>query len=214
MGQRGQTQQLILNAIDASAYIITGDLFDPLQKIAQQKTGINLVTITGVRSRSSSLTCERSTKYENKDDGTREQITDVVCIPYFYLDARAIVSVAESDQPMPPAKRDAAAESSMISRASQTNIAPPAIGEIYGTITACNFKASVKTIEVRNRDSQSPMKSITLLITSDTRVVKRIGKSEPAGISPDTLNAGQHVTVIYSLSEERTNALFITVTKE
>jgi hypothetical protein len=212
--QRGQGNWLILHATDAAAYLIQGDLADQLQQIAQKKAGINLVTVTGMLNGASSVSCERTNTPVTTKEGATKLQTEVQCVRYHHLVARAIVSVAESNTPMPPLRRDAAAESKMLSRAAGPALTPPDIGEIYGTITDCNFKSAVTTIDIQNIDAKSPIRSMTVLITSDTRIAKRIGTAKPVEVSPDRLKAGQRVTVVYSRNDIRANAMFITITKE
>jgi hypothetical protein len=214
MQQRGKDNDLILHSTDGTAYLIKGDLTDQLQQIAQKKADVNLVTITGIARGSSSVSCKRTNAVTNMPDGSKAIQTEVRCIRYLHLDARSVVSVAESTRPLPPLKRDSAAESKMLSRAARPDLAPPDIGEIYGTITACNFKSAVTTIDVLNIDKKSPLRSITVLITADTKIAKRIGSAKPADITPDRLKPGQRVTVVYSKNDIRADAMFITVTKE
>jgi hypothetical protein len=212
--QRGKSDRLILHATDAAAYLIQGDLAGQLRHIAQKKPGINLVTVTGIAAGNSSLSCDRTNTPAITPAAVKELRTEIRCFRYMHLDVRAILSVAESAQPMPPMQRDAAAEAKMASGASGQNPAPPDIGEIYGTITDCNFRAAVKTIDIQNSDAESPLRSITVLITAETKIVRRIGAAEPQSLTPDSLQTGQRVTVVYSKNDIRTNAMFITVTKE
>jgi len=210
--KKGKNTRLILSATDAAAYLITGELTGTLEKIAREQAKDNLVTVTGNKSRSASLRCTRTNRFEDNENGSKGVVTEAVCVKYHDLDVRQIVSVARSGEPMPAPKRDAAAEAAMIARSGPPKVSPPDIGEIYGTITERNFKGSVKTIQVRNRDDQSPLRTMTLLITADTQTVKRLGEDKPFGIAPETLKPGQQVTVIYSRNDVRANALFITVT--
>lgn len=214
--QRGTTPLLILHGTDAAAYLIQGGLAGQLRHIAQKKPEINLVTVTGIAGGTSSVTCNRTSTPVTTKTGVKEFQTEVRCIRYMHLDVRAIVSVAEAAAPMPPLRRDEAAESKM--RSSGTPVVqiprPPMIGVIYGTITACNLRSAIQTIDIQNIDPNNALKSVTVLVTDATRIAKRIGSAEPVVLAPESLQVGQRVTVSYSRSELRTNAMFITVTKE
>ncbi|MFA6384811.1 MAG: hypothetical protein WCY10_05515 [Candidatus Omnitrophota bacterium] len=212
--QSGQNGNLVLHATDGTAYLIESGLTDRLRDIAQKKAGTNLITITGIANGASSLTCERTTAPFATPQGTTALKTEIKCIRYLCFKALAIVSAAESSKPMPPLKRDAAEELKMAARAAPRPPRPPDIGEISGTITACNLRSAINTVTIKNIDKKSPLKSLTVLVTEATRIFKRIRTGEPITLSPEELRTGQHVTVSYAKDELHANAMFITITKE
>jgi hypothetical protein len=92
------------------------------------------------------------------------------------------------------------------------------MGEIYGKISALNFKSPIKTIKVENVNKNNGLKDLTLVITNETRVYKNLtGKTpekEPMLLTDTALMVGQGVTVVYLRDEVKSRALFITITKE
>jgi hypothetical protein len=71
-----------------------------------------------------------------------------------------------------------------------------------------------KTFEIQALDKTSSIKTLTVIITASTRIVKHIKDTEPSPLLPENLQIGQRVTVVYTRNEIRTEALFITVTKD
>jgi hypothetical protein len=212
--QHGQDEWVTLQSFDAKGYILTGTLLGPLKKIAQEKPAFNLVTISGVLTGKNTVSCERKrTLNASGTDESRLQ-EEAIWVQYYFFEANHILSVAESTEPLPPLTRDAAREKQMLARHPVPKATPAITGEIYGTITTCNFRSPVKTIAVKNRERNSPIASLTILISADTKIVKNIGTNQPVVLPPDSLKAGQRVTVVYATNDIRTEALYITITGE
>ncbi len=213
--KQGTDEWIVLHGRDAKAYLITGPLREELHKIALEKNGHALVSLQGTLTGEHTASCEHTSTIASGDEGEKIRTTDIRCIKYSYYEAFSIVSVEESDEQLPPLQRDAQIESAT----ARYGNAPPAafsevMGEIYGVIKACNTRAAVKTLEIANADAQSPLRSLTVILTSETRITKRIGGADPAPLLPQNLRPGQRVTVVYSRNEFRSKALYITVIRE
>ena len=212
--QHGQDEWVTLHGTDGKGYVLTGDLLAPLKKITQEKPAFNLVTVTGVLSTKNTISCERKRNLTASSNNQQQLQEDVICVRYYYFEPRQILSVAESTTPLPPLARDSMRETQMLAHQPAPSPTPAITGEIYGTITESNFRSPIKNIVVKNREQNSLIPSLTIIITADTRVVKNIGTTQPVSLPADSLTPGQHVTVMYSTNEIRTEALYITITKE
>jgi hypothetical protein len=211
-------KKFILYGNDGQMYSIqTGD-FGMVKETLQKFGDKNMVSIEAVPEGKTDTSCTQTRQPIYNKDGQKEFKTDVACIPYQRLLAANIISSAASEQAMPEPKRDIKAEQKLIDSIknpfNNQHIAPPIIGELYGKISSINLRASVKTITVQNRDAASSIKSLTFAITGNTRVVINSGIEQPRPLNLERLRAGQSVTVSYSQDEQKTLALYITVTKE
>ena len=210
-----QEERLILHAKNAETYLITGKLVPELKKKLAEIGENNLVFVTGNQDGRSNVSCERTNKYETDTKGKQELKIDVRCIRYYHFEATQIIFAKKSMAGIPEPKRDLEEERRMLkSNPDPQGIIPPITGEIYGKITAVNFNAPIKTIEVANRDRNDPLKAVTLIVSLDTRIAKNIGEKELMALGVNALKTGQDITVVYSRTEFKTEALFITITKE
>jgi hypothetical protein len=210
--QHGQEEWLVLHAKDAKTYLVKGDLKEELRNKLLELGTDNLVSVTGNQDARSNVSCEQSYQYESKEKGKQELKVSTKCIRYYNLEVTQVIFAKKSDQDLPPPQRDIAEERRLTKGLGQQPLLSPIIGEIYGKITAVNLRSPIKTLEVTNLDKNSPLKNITLVVSPDTRIAKKIGQEEPMGLRPDALKVGQKVTVVYSKGELKTEALFITIT--
>ncbi len=212
--KHGQEEWLVLHSRDAKTYLISGNFSDKL-KDTLLKLGENNLVFTWARLNGEYRTsCTQSYKYEENTKGERKLKTAAECIRYYLAEVLRIADAKKSNEPIPPAQRDSEEEGKALKRITQQSLTPMMMGEIYGTVTALNTKSAFKTLEIKNRDTSSPIKDLTLVITPDTRIAKKIGKEEPVGIGAEGLQAGQEVTATYTKDELKTQALFITITRE
>lgn len=212
--KHGQKEWLILHAKDAQTYLLTGSFKEQLKNMFLEFGENNLVSVTGNQDGRSNVSCEQNYKYEEDKKGERNLKIDVKCIRYYNLEVTQILSAKQSDEKIPPPKRDIEEERGLTKQTGRQPLIAPIIGEIYGKITAVSLRSPIKTIEVTNQDKNSPLKNITLVVSPDTRIAKKIGKEEPIALRAEALKEGQRVTAVYSRDELKTEALFITITKE
>jgi hypothetical protein len=174
------------------------------------------VSVAGNRAKRSYIYCERSYQYVDTKKGGKELKIDTKCIPYYNLEVSQILFTKQSDEEILPPERDAQVERIAMANTKSPNQSqiPAVTGEIYGKITSLNLKSPIKTIEIANRDKENPLKKIILIISGDTRIVKKTGEQEPMTLSETSLMPGQEVTAQYMRDELKTEALFITITKE
>jgi hypothetical protein len=205
---------LVLHAKNAETYLITGSLGEKLKNSLLELGENNLVSVTGIRDGRSHISCDQSYKYEYNKKGERELKIDTKCIRYYDLGVTQILFAKKSDEEIPPPKRDIEEERRLTKRTGQQSLIQPIVGEIYGVVSFINLKSPIKTVEIANRDKDSPLKKITLIISPDTRIAKKIGEEEPMAFGVNALRAGQEVTCMYSRGELKSEALFITITKD
>jgi len=212
----GQEELLVLHAKDAQTYLIIGTFREKLKNSLIELGQNNLVSITGNKDGRYNTACERFYKYEYNKQGEKELKTEARCIRYYFLEATDILFAEKSDEEIPPPKRDTKEEERM--RENRRGQPPTrellVMGEIYGRVTAVNLKSPIKTIEVANRDKDSPLKKITLLITGKTRIAKKIGEQEPMTLTEKALKPKQEITAAYVRGEFKSEAIAITITKE
>jgi hypothetical protein len=213
--QHGKEPWVIVHGKDATAYLVTGAFIDQLKAIAQEKNSARtIVTLQGIQNGQSSISCERLSKYETDARGAKKMVIKARCIKYYALEVTAITGITQSDETIPEPRRDPAAEEKALASIAQSNRSQGIMGEIYGKIKTCNLQSVPKTIEIQNVDKGSSIKTLSVIMTADTRIVKHIGKEEPSPLLPENLKPGQRVTVVYTRNEIRTEARYITVTKE
>lgn len=212
--QHGEEEWLILHAKDAQTYLIIGSLREKLKSLLLELEEKNLVSLRGNQDLRSNVVCERTYQYEDNKKGERILKIQTQCIPYYHLEVTQILEAKISDEEIPPPKREIEEEKRLTKQIAAPDLMPALIGEIYGKIKKINLKSPIKTIEVENRDKDSPLKQITLIISPGTQIVKKIGQEEPMTLRLEALKAGQEVTCIYSRDEFKSEALFITITKE
>jgi hypothetical protein len=213
--QSGQKERLVLHAKNAETYLIKGNLIQELKNLLSEFGENHLVFVTGKQDGKSSVVCEYFRKYEYDDKGEGKFKTDVKCIRYWNLEVIQVLFAKKSDEPIPPPKREIEEERRLIAGKNILALEPPVItGEIYGKVISVNLKSPIKTIEIANRDKSSPIKDIILMITPDTRIVKKIGEQEPMALAPEALRSDQEVTAVFFRDEFKSEALYITITKE
>ena len=69
-------------------------------------------------------------------------------------------------------------------------------------------------IELANADKDSPLKKISLVLSPDTRIALALPEKEPVGVGLKALKKGQQVTAVYTRTELKSTAQFITITSE
>jgi len=214
--KHGQEDWLVLHAKNAETYLIIGEFKEKLKNSLLELGKGNLISVTGKSGGRSKLSCEQNYQYKLNKEGQRELAAESKCIWYYNLGVTQLLFAKKSDEEMPPPKRDIEEEKRMTARDGQNQglTMPLITGEIYGKITSVNLKSVVKAVEVANRDKDSPLKNIALVITPGTQIAKKIGKEEPMFLKDGALKAGQEIIAVYSRSEFKSEALFITITKE
>jgi len=211
--KHGQNNWLVLHARDAQTYLLKGALSEKLKKMLLGLGKNNLVSITG-KLNGSSISCKESYQYETRDKGKKELKASRICIRYYKLWVAQILSAKKSSEEMPPPKRAPEEEKKLSRPLQQRPLVLPVMGEVYGEIAEVNLKSPVKTIVIASQDKANPRKNITLILSPDTRIAKKIGQAEPLVLLPEALKTGQRVTIVYSRDEFKSTALLITVTKE
>jgi hypothetical protein len=212
--QHGKSQWVVVHSKDAIAYLIKGDLVEKLKTIAAENNDRTILTLEGIPSGGANVSCDRSSSFEADAKGGKKMVIKVRCIRYNYLDVTAISSVVQSDEKIPEPQYDKAAEEKALKSDGNSNRNQGIVGEIYGKIRSCNIQSVPKTFEIQALDKTSSIKTLTVIITASTRIVKHIKDTEPSPLLPENLQIGQRVTVVYTRNEIRTEALFITVTKD
>jgi len=212
--KHGKEEWLVLHAKDAQTYLVKGNCVEKLKTSLLELRENNLVSVAGNQDGRSNVSCEQSYKYETKEKSTRELKVSIKCIRYNHLEVTQILWAKKSAEEIPPPKRDIEEERRLTRTLKQQPLISPIVGEIYGKITSLNFKSAVKTVKVANQDKDSPLENVILIITPDTRIVKKVGEEEPMALRIEALKVGQKVTAMYSKDELKAEALFITITKE
>jgi len=212
--EHGQEQWLVLLAHDGQSYKITGKLRPRLTKTLDSLGEKNLVTLKGMRGDKSLVPCLVTRDLVRDDKGTKTLRTDVRCITYYTFEAAQIVAQGASGRDMPGPLRDREQEKILAGSVAAHQPAPAIVGEIYGKVIATTPRKPVKSIEVESRDTDGGRRALTILIGPETRIIKKLGGSEPVGQTAEQLKVGQEVTVVYRRRELRTEADYITITKE
>ncbi|MCM8780763.1 MAG: DUF502 domain-containing protein [Candidatus Omnitrophica bacterium] len=212
--KHGQDEWLVLYAKNAEAYLIIGDLKAKLKNSLTELGENNLVFVTGNQDGRSNVSCEQSYKYEYDKKGEKKLKIDVKCIRYYNLEVTHILFAKKSDEEIPPPKRDIEEERRLTKTVGQQPLMRPVVGEIYGTVSEINLKSPIKTVEIFNQDKDNPIQKVVLVISPDTRIVKKIGNEEPIALSTKALKTGQEVTAVYFKGELKNEALYITITKD
>ncbi|MFA5090169.1 MAG: hypothetical protein WC510_03925 [Candidatus Omnitrophota bacterium] len=210
-----KTEKLILVTKDAKAYMLTGVLSENIKQSLAETGKNNLFTVEGKLNGMSNVFCEKTYKYIPNPKGKKDLKVAARCIRYYHLEVTRVVSAKKSCEVIPPPKRDTEEEDRLLKVPETQNITPLVTGEIQGKISALNLKTPVKNLEITNRNKQSAIKKITLLIDSQTRIVRKNERSEPVAAGVNTLKEGQEVAAVYCTKDDLTNqGLFITITKE
>ena len=205
---------LILHSADGLSYILTGELKEQLKNSWLELGEKNLASLSGTLGEKDRLYCEEISSYEPDETGERKLKSDAVCIRYLFLDVSQIISTAKSEEIMPPPKRETEAEERLKQKKSKT-MPYAIIGEIYGNISEASLNSPIKSITVVNQNKNSPIRELTLLITSDTRVAKRnSGDDNPYNLAVTSLKTGQKVAAMYSKDDLKASALTVTILKE
>ena len=191
---------------------LSGELKDKFAKLGEN----NLFSLKITPDGKYSLSCEKTQTYVFNDKNEKTLQVDAKCIRAYFARIDAVVSAKRSDKPGPEPIRDIAEERNLITSLSsqKPGIIPFTTGEIYGKISEISLNSPFKTLTVMNRDSSDALKKISVIITQNTRIVKKIGAAEPIILLPNALSVGQEVTVAYARDELKNEALYITITKE
>jgi hypothetical protein len=213
--KHGQEEWLILHDLNAETFLIKGSLIEKI-KDSFSKLGVdNIFTLKGIRDGSSSLVCDRYSSYEEDKNGVNRLKVQTRCIRYYIFDVTEIVSAEKSNKEIPAPKRETGEETKLTNEAlTKQPLTQPITGVINGKIASINLRSPVKSVVVTNGDAKSPLKEITLLITPTTRFAKKTGDKEPLLLTVESLKVGADVSAVYSRTENKTEALFITLTKE
>ena len=212
--RRGNDEWLVLHGTDGKAYRVTGALAESLTAIALQKQDAHIVELAGLIDHDRTARDCTSRNEPARNDAGEEVINRTsVCIRYYHFEPRTIVSCVDSKETLPALERDTVAETKIKSSSPLGNLKPAIIGEIYGTIKQVNLRSPLKTVEIKNADKKSKVKSITVIITAKTRIAGAAAGKAPAFLLPENLKAGQSVIVTYDRNDIRAEALSISVTK-
>jgi hypothetical protein len=212
--QHGKNQWVVIHGKDAKAYLVNGPLAEKLKTIAAENNDRTIVTLEGIQNGGANISCERSSSVETDARGTKKMVVKVRCVKYNYLEVTSVSGVIQSDENIPEPEADKAAEEKALKGEDKANRSQGIVGEIYGKIKTANLQSVPKTVEIQVLDKTSPIKTLTVIITAGSRIVKHIKDTEPTPLLPENLKVGQRVTVVYTRNEIRTEALFITVTKD
>lgn len=213
--EHGKEEWLVLHAKDAKTYLIKGNLTEKLKNSLLELGENNLVSLAGDQDGKSNISSGRFYKYEYDEEGERKLNVDTKAIRYYHLRVTQILFARKSYDVIPPPQRDIKEEKRLMTTGGGSQAGEPVImGEIYGKIVSVDLKSPLKTIEVLNRDKSSPLKKIILMLTAGTHIVKQIDQEEPIRLTSASLRRGQRVIAVYSRQGIRSEALFITITKD
>ncbi|MFA5319657.1 MAG: hypothetical protein WBE75_05165 [Candidatus Omnitrophota bacterium] len=215
--EQGKNKERInLTDLQGKSYRLFGELLKDLKTKAIELGDNNLFSLKITPDGKNSLSCEKVQTYtfNNKNEKTLQ--IEAKCIRSYFAEVNEIVSAGRSDKPTPEPARDTAEEHNIIvaSASQKSGIIPFTTGEIYGKIGAVDLNSPFKTVLVVNRNTSDALKNISLVITQNTRIAKKIGMAEPINLLPNALAAGQEVTAVYARDELKSEALYITITKE
>ena len=211
--QHGEDQWLVLHAKNSDTYLVTGKLQQDLKQTLAELGENNLFFLTGTLTGQSNVSCSQKNSFEYDNKGKKIKISDTVCIRYFIFDVFEVLSSRVSEEKIPDPKREIAEERRLIKQ-SAAELTPAAHGEFFGTITAVSIQSPIKVIELANADKDSPLKKISLVLSPDTRIALALPEKEPVGVGLKALKKGQQVTAVYTRTELKSTAQFITITSE
>lgn len=212
--KHGEEEWLALRSKDAEAYFIKGELVRKLKDLLLDLGEYNLVTVSGKQDGSSNVSCRNT--YQFDAEGNRKIETQ--CIRYYNLEVTKIIDTKKSDEEIPAPKRDIEEErkarSFALSQLQKEGLVQIVTKE--GTISSINLRSPIKTIEITYQDKDNQLRKEVLLISPNTRIAKKniADDKEPMYLSVNSLQSGQKVTAVYSRDERKSEALFITITKE
>lgn len=209
----GEEERIALLARDGSSYYIKGELEGKTKEILSELGENNLVTVTGKQSGSYDISCRNTYSFDLEGNRT----VDTQCNRYYHLEITKILNAQQSDEEMPPPERDIEEErkarAAALTHLLQQELTQ--IAELRGEITSLNLRSPIKTMEVAFRDKDGQELKKNLLLTSNTRIVKKsLQEEELMYLSINSLRVGQEVNIVHSRDERKTEALFITIMKE
>jgi hypothetical protein len=218
LDKTNEQERLLLTTKDGQAYLIIGELESKLKESLSNLGNLNLISIKGIKDGRSSVTCEQFNNYVEDKNGEKRLNVEAKCIRYYLFSANEILSTVKSDEQFPEPKRDLDEERRLIDKSlREQSLINKIVGEIYGKITALKIgpNSPIKSVEITNSDQASPIKKVNLVISLDTIIAKKLSEqSEPVALSSKALRVGQEVTAVYSKTELKTEAIYITITKE
>lgn len=208
----GKDKRLIFHGQDGLGYIIEGDMTEKLKDVLFQLGENNLVCLKAYKAKGHTIHCRHSYDFDAK--GNRKE--DTVCLKYGSLEVFEIISQALSDQELPPLPRDSEAEAEARSRNSHEQFSltggqKSVLSQYKGTIKKVNLKSPIKSVVIVPDASSARAEEITLLLTANTRVAKRLSKDKGLALDAYSLKKGQKVLVIYSHDDFNGEALNVTV---
>lgn len=211
---RGEEEGLAFLTQEGDSYYIKSGLVEELKSILSDLGENNLVTLSGRKDDSYDISCTNTYKF----DAEGNRMVDTLCIRFYHLDVTEIIEAKISDAELPPPKRDIE-EEQRARMSALSHLEQPGITQMVeiraGKVTALNLRSPIKTMEVAFLDKDNQELKKNLLLTSSTRIAKKSSdKEELMYLSVNSLSVGQRVNVIYSRDERKTEALFITITKE
>jgi len=215
--ESGQTKEhLYLTDLTGRSYRLYGDLLKGLRSKASELGDKNLFSLKVTPDGKSSISCEKVQTYTFNSKNEKTLQIEAKCVRSYFARVDEIVSAGYTDKPVPEPIRDTTEEHNIItaSASQKSGIIPFTTGEIYGKIGAVDLNSPFKTVLVVNRNSSDALKQIPLIITQNTRIAKKIGMAEPINLLPNALTVGQEVTAVYARDELKSEALYITITKE
>jgi len=212
--KHGEKEWLVLHAKDAKTYIIKGGFVEKLRSLLLDLGKDNLVTVTGKQDGSYDISCHNIYKFDAKGN----KIIDTQCIRCYNLGITQIIEAKKSDEKMPPPKRDIGEEKKVMMNA-LSGLQKEGLVQILtkeGTISSINLRSPIKTIEITYQDKDNQLRKEVLLLSPNTRIAKKniADDKEPMYLSVNSLQSGQRITAVYSRDERKSEALFITITKE
>lgn len=202
--------------LGGKSYRLYGDRIKELKSKAVELGADNLFSLKITPDGKNSLSCEKTQTYTFNNKNEKTLHIDAKCVRFYFARLDEIVSARHSDKPVPEPLRDIAEERNIIASSSsqKSGIIPFTTGEIYGKVVTLDLNSPFKMMTVMNRNPSDPLKKLPLIISQNTKIAKKLGMNEPINLLPNALSVGQEVTVVYARDELKSEALYITITKD
>lgn len=211
---RGKDERLVFHARDGQLYTVKGKFVEQLKDLVLKLGKDNIVSVVGKKGIPSSLSCHNTYSFDDK--GNKKIETN--CVRYYDLEVIKFFDAKQSNEELPPPKRDAEEErktmTSELSNLQQQGMLQYVT--IEGTIKSLNLRSPIKTVEVTciDKKENKPLNK-SLLISPNTHIAKKnIKTQEYMDLGVNSLEVGQKITVIYVWDERKSEALVITITRE
>ena len=211
-----KSEYIYFTELDGKSFQLLGPLSEDLKTKLNKLGEKNLFSLKVTPDGKSSIACEKSQTYKFNDKKERTLDIEAKCIRYYHVNIDEIISAQQSDKTAVEPARDVNEEIRMLAKPSATDNSPIPFttGEIYGKISKVDLNAPFKSVLITNRDQSDPLKQVSIIITQNTRIVKKIGMAEPLNVLTNSLSVGQEVTAVYARDDLKSEAIFITITKE